>query len=302
MPLSTPLLGPRRSSSTTADVDAVLSVAMAAAAAGADAAMRFFHDENLTRWDKWDGSLVTAADVAAETAVRATLDRLAPGEHVLGEEHGGSNTRDDLWIVDPVDGTENFSRGHPVWGTLVAHQVNGEVDIAVIDAPGLGRRWWAIRDGGAFTGARQDPSDRPGRRLRVSERSDRADATFGYGGLHECPSDQAVERLVATARQFRCAWGWGNFWPHVLVAEGVVDAALSYGVALWDIAAPILLVSEAGGRWSDVDGRTSLAIDSLLTSNGPLHDDLVGELTGTSRSDYVGPDATAARETSPSGH
>ena len=260
-----------------------LRVALAAAEAGASVAMDFFRREIDTRI-KSDGSLVTAADVAAEAEVRATLDRLAPGDHVFGEELGGRAEFDDFWIVDPIDGTENFSRGNPVWATLVARQINGEFDVAVIDAPALSRRWWAIRGGGAFAGVRGSSLAEAGQQLQVSDRPDRGDATFGYGGLHECQSDLAVERIVAVARQFRCAWGWGNFWSHVQVAEGVIDVGLSYGVSLWDIAAPALLVTEAGGRWSDVDGRALPTAASLLTSNGSLHEALVADLAGTARS------------------
>lgn len=272
--------------------DETLRVALAAAQAGADEAMRSFcpgrmarhHTQRqLERWTKPDGSLVTSADVAAERSVRSALERLAPSDPLLGEESGGASEADSVWIVDPIDGTENFSRGNPVWATLLAHQTDGDFDLAVIDAPALDRRWWAVRGGGAFGQHGRDPSLDDARPLRVSPTTDRGDATFAYGGLHECPSERALGRLLATAAGFRCAWGWGNFWGHVLVAEGVVDAALAYEESLWDIAAPALLVEEAGGRWSDVDGETSPAIHSLLTSNGPLHDGLVADLAGTGR-------------------
>lgn len=259
-----------------------LAAAIEAAAAGADVAMSHFEQHDLHRWIKPDGSLVTAADVAAESAVRAVLDRLAPDDHVLGEEHGGTTPRGRRWIVDPIDGTENFSRGNPVWATLVARETNGQVDVAVIDAPALDRRWWAARGSGAFAGRPRGMPPREGRSLRVSEKASRGEATFGYGGLHECPTEQVAQRLITTARQFRCAWGWGNFWGHVLVAEGVVDAALSFGESIWDIAAPALLVTEAGGRWSDVDGLVSLEAESFLTTNGLLHDSLVDDLAGAS--------------------
>ncbi|MFZ2501060.1 MAG: inositol monophosphatase family protein, partial [Nocardioides sp.] len=108
--------------------------------------------------------------------------------------------------------------------------------------------------------------------------STREHATFACGGLHEVPSAAARTALVSTATSFRRAWGWGNFWGHILVAQGAVEAALSHGTMLWDTAAPALVVAESGGRWSDISGRAGLDNGSLLTSNGPLHDDLVRDL------------------------
>ncbi len=205
---------------------------------------------------KPDLTPVTEADHAVERELRRLIAERRPGEGVLGEEYGeDAHTGEARWIVDPIDGTRNFSRGIPVWATLIALQRAGVVEVAVVSAPALGRRWWAERDGGAH-------SDR-GERLRVSavERLDDACVTV------------ALDRPVADA--FRRAWhlrGLGDFWAHMLVAEGAVDVAVdAVGVKLWDLAAPMLVVEEAGGRFTDLDGRPRPDGGSAVASNGLLH-------------------------------
>ncbi len=243
-------------------------IARRAAAAGAEVAASYFRGSSLSRWNKADGSLVTRADLEAEKAILSTLRELAPDEPVLAEESGGDTALRNTWVVDPVDGTENFSRGHPVWATLVAWHGSNGVDAAAIDAPALGRRWWAGRGLGAFN----DEG-----RLSTSSIRERAAAGFAFGGIHEYPP-RVWPALTGLAAGFRTAWGWGNFWGHVLVAEGVVDAALSYGTSPWDVAAPSLLVTEAGGAWSDVVGERDLMAGSLLTTNTLLHEGMVTDL------------------------
>jgi histidinol-phosphatase len=247
----------------------LLHAAALAADAGARSALDHFGRHELRQWFKDDGSRVTQADLAVEDAIRGALTRLIPGVPTLGEETGGNDTSGDRWIIDPIDGTENFSRGNPVWATLIAFESAGAITVATISAPALGHRWTAVRGAGAFA---------DGHPIQVSERTDRGDATFCYGGLHECPTEQAIHRVLAAVRAFRCAWGWGNFWGHVQVAQGSAEAALSYGVELWDVAAPSLLVKEAGGRWTDAQGALDLLTGSLLTSNGHLHEVLISDL------------------------
>lgn len=196
---------------------------------------------------------------------------MAPGEPVVGEEtaaDGDAGGSGRIWIVDPIDGTENFSRGVPMWGTLVACQDAGRVIAAAVIAPALHRRWWAGRGAGAFSCAGP---------LAVSTRRSRDKATISIGGLHEYPPDvwSAVTRL---AGGFRAAWGLGNFLGHAFVAEGVLDMAISYGTSVWDVAPLTLLVAEAGGRWSALDGAQRMVAGSLLTSNGPLHERAVADL------------------------
>ena len=250
-----------------------LGIARRAARAGARTASEYWQRSTLDQRFKPDGSRVTEADLATEATVRSVLSELAPGEAVIAEESGGADSPAHRWIVDPIDGTENFSRGNPVWAVLVARQVGGRVDVAVIDAPSLHQTWWACSGGGAFSATRG--------RLRVSERQTTEGGTFCYGGLHECPSSTARQRVEELAGRFRCAWGWGNFWGAVQVAEGAAEASLSYGTEIWDVAATSLLVAEAGGRWTDVDGHLSLTSGSFVSSNGHLHDVVIAELAGT---------------------
>jgi histidinol-phosphatase len=254
-------------------VHELLGAATAAVDAADDVTRSYYRLGGIPASRKPDGSAVTEADLAAEDAIRTTLERMTPGLPVIAEEAttGGRQPRSsaDGWVVDPIDGTENFSRGTPVWATLVALRVGGVGTLAVVSSPALGRRWTAARGRGAFAG------DQP---LRVSERASRSVATLAYGGLHETPTRSARDALLVAASEFRCAWGWGNFWAHVLVAEGAADAAVSHGTEIWDVLGPALLVSEAGGRWSDVDGRHLPDSGTLLTTNGHLHDDLVRDL------------------------
>lgn len=258
----------------------LLGIARRVADAGALKALQLFDAGVVRTWHKADRSCVTEADLASEAAILSTLDELAPGQAVISEESGGDARGSARWIVDPIDGTENYSRRHPVWATLVAREVDGEVVVAVAVAPALGQRWWARRGHGAFTEGRNGVQ-----RLAVSVCRDRELATFDCGGLHDCPTPRHREAVLATAARFRCAWGWGNFWGHIQVAEGAAEAALSYGARIWDVAVPALLVSEAGGRWTDTEGVQSLNNGTLLTSNGNFHGELVRELSG-----LVGPE------------
>ncbi|MGK5728139.1 inositol monophosphatase family protein [Streptomyces sp. URMC 124] len=255
-----------------------LHVAREVARRASSTALEFFERPQVRHWSKGDGSLVTEADLATEEHVRRALAELAPGEEVLGEEYGGSPTGAGHWIVDPIDGTENFRRGVPIWGVLVAWRSGGsgadgsggsagsagsggEVTDAAVVAPALGRSWSASRGRGAHDG--------DGRPLRVSAVARRSEASFCYGGAHEYePAEMAALGVFASG--FRTAWGIGNFYAHMLVAEGAADGALSVGTSVWDVAAPSLIVAEAGGTWCDLGGRHDLGSGALLTTNGRI--------------------------------
>jgi histidinol-phosphatase len=206
---------------------------------------------------KPDLTPVTEADREVEREVRRLVAERRPGEGVLGEELGAAEGDGDArWIVDPIDGTRNFSRGIPVWATLIALERAGRVDAAVVSAPALGRRWWAERGGGAW---RDD-----GLRLRVSA-VDRIEEACVSVALDRPPAESLLR-----------AWhlrGFGDFWAHVLVAEGAVDVAVdAVGVTLWDLAAPLLVVEEAGGRLTDLAGRPRADGGAAVATNGLLHD------------------------------
>jgi histidinol-phosphatase len=192
---------------------------------------------------KPDLTPVSEADRAVETALRRRLERERPGEPVLGEEEGGEDAGG--WILDPIDGTRNFTRGIPIWATLIAYADR----VAVVSAPALGRRWWAVRGEGAFA---------DGTPIRVSGIDRVEDATLLY----------ALDRPVPS-RAFD-AWhlrGLGDFWPHMLVAEGAAELAVdARGLAVWDNASLAVIVEEAGGRFDDghVSSNGLLDLSGLL--------------------------------------
>jgi len=207
---------------------------------------------------KPDRTPVTDADRAVESALRARLADERPDDAILGEEAGSSGSAARRWLIDPIDGTRNYSRGIPVWATLIALAVDGVPEVGVVTAPALGRRWWAERGAGAFA---------DGRTIHVSAVSAVEDAVLSF------PLDRDPPGIAA-----RCwhARGFGDFWAHMLVAEGAVDGAYeAVGVAPWDLAAIQPIVEEAGGRLTDFDGARRIDGGTALTSNGLLHDELV---------------------------
>lgn len=242
-----------------------LEFAFALADAADAVTLSRFRASNLRVETKPDLTPVSEADRAAEEAVRALVASSGRGEGVFGEEFGGPDAGEARWIVDPIDGTVSYVRGSPVWSTMLALERDGVVEYAVISAPALGRRWWAERGAGAFC------SDGA---LRVSGVSRLEDALVSSTSQREMP---AGWRLVVER-----AWsarGLGDFWQHCLVAEGVADVAGDSAVQLWDYAAIQLIVREAGGRCSTYDGGDLQAGGSMLSTNGALHDDVVGLLS-----------------------
>ena len=231
---------------------------------------------------KPDRTPVTDADVACEDAIRAALGRERPDDQVLGEERGGpaegADPRSRIWIVDPIDGTKNFSRGVGVWATLIALVVDGRPRAAVVSAPALGRRWWASTGGGAFTA--DGPRGIDVAPIAVSGIADLADAyisTTDLGTWRELGTRDRWLGLVDAAWESRA---FGDFHQHCLVAEGVLDVCVEPAASAWDLAAPRLVVEEAGGRFTDLAGTATHDGGSALASNGRLHDAALG-LVGT---------------------
>lgn len=240
------------------------TTALSAARAGADIALNGFGRIRHRDW-KPDGTVVSAADLPSEIAVHRVLAQNDPGRPVVGEEtYTGSDLPDDYWLVDPIDGTENYLAGIPVWATMVVRVTAGTPDVAAVVAPALSTVWTAARGRGAF---------RNGSPIRVSGTTQIADAQICYGGLHEYAAVDRVP-LVELCSRFRLSWGWGNFWGHMLVAEGSCDVALSLGTHLWDVLAPSLIVEQAGGWCSDLTG-SKVSGSSIVSSNGLLHESVV---------------------------
>ena len=223
---------------------------------------------------KPDLTPVSDADTAVERAVRRLLASRRPGDAVLGEEDGETGTGPRRWVVDPVDGTKNFVRGVPVWATLVALQEDGVVTAGVVSAPALGRRWWAARGTGAHTGGALARS----RQLRVSAVGELADASVAYSSLTGWEEQGRLPGLLQVSRGVWRTRAYGDFWSHVLVAEGAVDASFEPEVSLWDLAPLQVVVEEAGGRFTDLAGVARPDGGSAVCSNGRLHEALLAAL------------------------
>ncbi len=233
-----------------------------------------FRAQDLRVAAKPDLTPVSDADTAVEAAVRRGIASRRPDDAVLGEEEGLHGSGPRTWIVDPVDGTKNFVRGVPVWATLVALQVEGRVDVGVVSAPALGRRWWAARGSGAHAGVRRSSATR----LRVSGVTRLADAHLSYSSLTGWEEQGRLPGLLDLSRRVWRTRAFGDFWSHVLVAEGAVDVSCEPEVSLWDLAALQPVVEEAGGRFSDLSGAADPAGGSVLCSNGLLHEGVLAAL------------------------
>jgi histidinol-phosphatase len=223
---------------------------------------------------KPDLTPVSDADLAVEQAIRRILRTRRPTDAVLGEEDGESGTGARRWVVDPIDGTKNFVRGVPVWATLIALQEDGLVTAGVVSAPALGRRWWAARGEGAHTGGTVATA----RRLRVSAVAALPDASVSYSSLTGWEEQGRLPGLLRLSRQVWRTRAYGDFWSHLLVAEGAVDASFEPEVSLWDLAALQVVVEEAGGRFTDLAGVARPDGGSVVCSNGLLHDEVLAAL------------------------
>jgi histidinol-phosphatase len=258
-----------------ADTD--LAVALAMADVADKLTLSRFQATDLRVDRKPDRTPVTDADTATEDALRALLAQRRPGDAVLGEERGGAGAdhgRGRGWILDPIDGTKNYSRGVPVWATLIALTEGDRPLVGVVSAPALGRRWWASAGGGAFAGNpdhSDDPSGTP-RRLAVSRVADLADACLSTTELSSWAEQGALRRYLALADRCWVVRAFGDFWQHVLVAEGAIDLGIDAEANAWDLAAVQLIVNEAGGRFSDLSGADRFDGGSGISSNGLLHE------------------------------
>ena len=225
---------------------------------------------------KPDLTPVSDADRAVEQAIRDRLARERPDDAVLGEEFGSAGSGSRRWVIDPIDGTKNFVRGVPVWATLIALMDGDDVVVGVVSAPSLGRRWWARQGAGAWaTVFGGEP-----RRLSVSRVSAVADASVSYSSFGGDESWGARHRGFTTLLDD--AWrtrGYGDFWSYMLVAEGAVDIAAEPDLQLYDMAALYPVVTEAGGRFTGLDGQDGVLHGNAVATNGLLHDAVLAALT-----------------------
>ena len=239
-----------------------LALALSLADAADAISLGRFRAADLQVETKPDLTPVTEADRAVETMIRERLAIERPDDGLLGEEFGALGSGSRRWIVDPIDGTRNYSRGIPVWATLIALEEDGEFRLGVVSAPALHRRWHAERGGGAW--ANDD-------RVRVSAVRQIEDAVLSFA------LEQPIPELAGYAWHAR---GYGDFWAHMLVAEGAVDAAVdAVWVKIWDLAAIQPIVEEAGGRFTDAAGVARADGGTAISSNGHLHDELLRAVT-----------------------
>lgn len=221
---------------------------------------------------KPDRTPVTDGDQAVERAIRDLLAAERPDDAILGEEYGGERAAGRQWIVDPIDGTTNFLRGQPVWGTLIALAIDGVPVVGVASAPALGRRWWGAIGEGAWAAAL--PAGSP-ERIRVSGVRRAEDAFISYNAIQGWDEAGWLEPLLALTRTVWRSRALGDFWAYMLVAEGQLDMAGEHDVKVYDIAALAPIVQEAGGRFTSLTGVDGPWEGTGLATNGLLHDEIL---------------------------
>lgn len=242
-----------------------LELALALADESDAITMRHFRSASLSVRTKSDDTPVSAADEAVETLIRKRLGDERPTDGILGEEFGTTGSGARRWILDPIDGTKNYIRGVPVFATLIAL----ENLVAVVSAPALGRRWWAAKGEGAFCN---------GSPIRVSEVASVSAAHLSYDSVTDFTKAGLESQFLQLVRSCSRTRAFGDFWSHMLVAEGAVDIAIEPEVALWDLAALQVIVEEAGGRFTNLRGEARPDGGSAVSTNGRIHDQVLEAL------------------------
>jgi len=254
----------------TADLELALRLAERADAVTTER----FRAADLVVTSKPDLTPVSDADQAVEQLIRQQLAADRPADAFFGEESGTSGGGARRWVLDPIDGTKNFVRGVPVWATLLALLVDDEPVLGVVSAPALGQRWWAARGQGAFCSS----FGRPPRQLRVSRVSQLADASLSYASLPAWAEQGREQAMLELINQVWLSRAYGDFWSYLLVAEGAVDLAAEPELSLWDMAALAPIVTEAGGRFTGLNGVDGVQQGNAAVSNGLLHEALLAAL------------------------
>src|SRR5690625_1243744 len=223
---------------------------------------------------KPDMTPVSDADRAAEELIREQLKRARPRDAVTGEEFGHTGSGRRRWIIDPIDGTKNFVRGVPVWATLIALVENDDVVVGLVSAPALGRRWWASRGAGAWSGRALSSA----RQLQVSQVTELADASLSYSSLDGWAAQGRLRAFLNMAQRCWRTRAYGDFWSYMLVAEGAVDIACEPELEVYDMAALVPIVTEAGGRFTNTAGTDGPFGGNAVATNGHLHDTVLEAL------------------------
>ncbi len=216
---------------------------------------------------KPDRSPVTDADRAVEAELRSVVAEYRPEDTFIGEEFENTGSSNRSWIVDPIDGTANYLRGVPIWASLIALRVDGVITTSVVSAPALGRRWWAQRGNGAFT------MDINGsvRTLQVSKISELEDSSISYNNMQLWDQAGKLNQLIELSRKVWRTRAYGDFYSYMLLAEGTIDLVAEHDLKIYDIAALVPIVEEAGGKFSDLTGPLTDNSSSVMASNGLLH-------------------------------
>ncbi|GAA2108429.1 histidinol-phosphatase [Kocuria atrinae] len=242
--------------------------------------MRRFKAQDLHVETKPDLTPVTDADREAESVIRAQLGRVRNRDAVIGEEFGTSGSGSRKWVIDPIDGTKNFVRGVPVWATLIGLVEDDQVVAGVVSAPALNRRWWAALGSGAFTGRSLSQATR----LSVSSVNQLSDASLSYSSLTGWRDLGVRDQFIELTDSVWRTRAYGDFWSYCLVAEGAVDIAAEPELNLYDMAALVPIVTEAGGRFTSLKGQDGPFGANAVASNGVLHDaalDVLGTREGS---------------------
>jgi len=217
---------------------------------------------------KPDRTFVTAADQAIEREIRGRIQHRYPEHGLVGEEYGEAAAHAATrWFIDPIDATHNYIRGIPVFATLLAVEHEGELQIGVISAPAMRERWFAWRGGGAWNRGADGE-----RRIAVSGIQSLEDSQLVYGSGPDARSSGLMPGFDALLDSVWRTRGFGDFWCYALIAEGAAEVTLEVGAHPWDLAAPLVLVEEAGGRVSDIDGARRIDAPSFVASNGLVHE------------------------------
>ena len=219
---------------------------------------------------KADRSHVTDADLATEKAIRELLHTERPDDGILGEEFGTEGDARRQWIIDPIDGTANFLRGVPLWGTMIALAIDGVPQVGVVSMPALGRRWWGSAGAGSWTAASEAP-----KRIQVSQVDSLDDASVSFQSIAQWADAGHMPELIAVADRVWRDRAYGDVFSYMLLAEGRIDMVAEFDVKEYDIAAAVAIVREAGGRMTAFDGSETLSALSALATNGILHDDFL---------------------------
>jgi histidinol-phosphatase len=254
-----------------------LALALTLADAADTVSLPRFRARDLHIDTKADASFVTDADLAVERTLRELLAEFRPDDRILGEEYGGERAGGRQWLLDPIDGTSNYLRGVPVWGSLIALAVDDVPVLGVVSSPALGLRWWAATGGGAW---RSEGGGEP-TRLGVSTVGALAEASLSFQSIEQWDDAGYLDRLIALTRSVWRDRAYGDMWAYMLLAEGVVDIVGEFDVKPYDLGALIPIVEEAGGRFTSVTGEPGPWGGSSLATNGRLHEAVLARLAET---------------------